>query len=321
MSVRTRYDEQIASQPEAVEAVLRAPAPAPLELARPIVLSGLGSSLHAARVAAAWIKGLGGRAVAAEAHELALRGRFGAGDQVVAVSHRGIVGFAGAVLTRAAAAGARTFAVVGLDAPAPPDAVVVRTCKTETAGTHSVSYVTALAGLGSLIGLDLSGAPALLRAALAMPAPFEAARLLAGKDPCLLAGFGLDAIAAAEAALKLKEAAFVWAEGTSVELALHGPLAALRPGMGAVTITPAGDDARRTQRLREALRIVGVSAVTCGTLDEDLPFPPCGDLLRPLISAVPLQRLAAELARLTGGDPDRTRSDVEPWKTALTKAQ
>jgi glutamine---fructose-6-phosphate transaminase (isomerizing) len=318
--MRTRYDAQIESQPDAVEAVVRAPPPGRLDLSRPILLAGLGTSLHAARVAAAWISDLGGHADAVEAHEFALRGRAPAGSWVVAISHRGR-GFTAGVLARAKASGARTCAVVGIDAGAPDAELVVRTCRNETAGTHSVSYLTALAALGRLAGLDLSEAPGLLRQALAVSAPVEQARVLVGKDPCLIAGFGIDAVAAAEAALKLKEAAFVWAEGTSVELALHGPVVALRPGMGAVTFTPAVEDAGRTQRLREALSAIGVTALTCGAANEDLSFPACSEVLRPIVSAVPLQRLAAELARLTGGDPDGTRSGVEPWKTALERSR
>ena len=36
-------------------------------------------------------------------------------------------------------------------------------------------------------------------------------------------------------------------------------------------------------------------------------FPACDEHLRPLIVAVPLQRLAAEIARLNGGDPDHSK--------------
>ena len=154
-----------------------------------------------------------------------------------------------------------------------------------------------------MLGLDLSSAPRLLRDALAEPAPADAARRLAGKDPLLIAGFGLDAIAAAEAALKLKEATFQWAEGLSVEQALHGPQAALRQGMGAILFVPDDDDGGRTVRLRELCAAVGVEVV-------DIPVARCSEAVRPLVSIVPAQRLAGEIARLTGGDPDRSRNPV-----------
>jgi glucosamine--fructose-6-phosphate aminotransferase (isomerizing) len=295
--VRFRYDEQIESQPAAVEAVLRRTR-ARLDASRPLVFCGQGTSLHAARVAAAWA---GYPARAFESHELALRVPVPDGAQVVAISHSG-GGFTAAVLRKARAAGARTFAVCGEAARADAD-VLVPTCAPERAQTHSVSYLTALAAVGQMLGLDLAEAPAALRETLSRPAPLEEARRLAGKDPLLVAGFGLDAIAAAETALKLKEATWKWAEGLAVEQALHGPQAALREGMAAV-LYPSAEDGGRTGRLRELCAGLGVEVV-------ELAVPPCSDALRPLLSAVPGQRLAAEIARLVGGDPDRSRHPVE----------
>jgi len=302
---RFAYDEQILSQPAAVQAVLDRPAPPRLDPAQPALFAGLGTSLHACRVAAAWMPG--GRAV--DAHELALRLPLGPADQVVVVTHGGTGPFAAAVLAKARAAGARSFAVVGETAPEPRADVVVRTCPAERARAHTVSYLTALAALGRLAGLDerLAEAPRLLREALAAPAPVESAGRLAGREPVLVVGFGLDAITASEAALKLKEATFAWAEGMPVELALHGPQAALRKGMGALVFTPAADDGGRTQKLRDLCRSIGVETVACGSGAEELRFPPCDELLRPLVSIVPAQRLAAEIARLAGGDPDHIR--------------
>src|SRR5262249_39717806 len=149
----------------------------------------------------------------------------------------------------------------GEHAPAPAADEIVRTCPAERAETHTVSYLTALAALGRMLGIDLSEAPELLREALALPAPVDEARALAGCDRLLVAGFGLDAITASEAALKLKEATFQWAEGMAVEQALHGPHAALRAGMGAVLIPPARDDAGRTAALRQTCLGRGVAVV------------------------------------------------------------
>src|SRR5204863_4091471 len=68
--VRFIFDDQIASQPAAVQAVLDRPAPPRLDPSKPVIFAGLGTSLHAARVAAAWA---GFPAQALDAHELALR--------------------------------------------------------------------------------------------------------------------------------------------------------------------------------------------------------------------------------------------------------
>ena len=319
--MRFLYDEQVAAQPDAVAAVLDRKVPG-LDSARRVVFAGLGTSLHACRVAAAWHGATsGGAALAVDAHELALSLRIQKEDQVVAVSHGG-GRFAAAVLAKARAAGALTIAVIGEGAREPDADHVLRTCPAERAGTHTVSYLTALAMLGMLLRdtkltAALQAVPALLREALAFPAPIEAARRLVGREPVLVTGFGLDAITASEAALKLKEATYVWAEGTSVELALHGPPAAMRAGMGAISITPAQHDGGRTAALRTVLGKLAVETVTCGRASEELRFPGCDPLVRPLVAAVPLQRLAAEIARLIGSSPDTIHRDLEPWKTAM----
>src|SRR5207248_1135987 len=146
------YDAQIESQPDAVVAVFRRPAPR-LDPSRPLLFCGQGTSLHAARIAAAWA---GYPAQALDSHDVALRSGIPSGAQVVAISHSGR-GFTAAVLRKARAAGASTFAVCGDAATADADHVV-RTCAPELAQTHSVSYVTALAALGQMLGLDLSSA-------------------------------------------------------------------------------------------------------------------------------------------------------------------
>ena len=320
--MRFLYDEQIASQPQAVQEVLADPLPPGLlDPGRPLVFAGLGSSLHAARIAAWWVAELTGgrsRPAALDAHELHFRGPLQAGEQLVVVSHRGARGLTGRLLARAREAGVRTILVAARGAPSAADALV-ETCPPETAETHSVSFTTALVRLGQLAtlvcsnGAHLSAAlrevPSLLGQALALPAPIEAAQKLLGRGPLVLGGFGLDALLAEEAALKLKEAACVWATGTSTELLLHGPVAALSGLMGAITFTPMGDDGGRTTALRSILGTLGVAELRCGP-GEELPFPSGDELVRPLAGAIAVQRLAAELARLLGTNPDLPRALV-----------
>jgi glucosamine--fructose-6-phosphate aminotransferase (isomerizing) len=286
--MRFLFDEQVESQPRALQAVLDRPTPPLLDRSRPLLFVGQGSSLHAARVAAHWA---GYPAQALEAHELALRSTTPRDAQIVAISHGG-GGFTQAVLDRSATA----IAVVGEQASVRAG-LVLRTCAAERAETHSVSYTSALAVLARLIGIDVSAAPALMRSMLEEPVPDEAARAIAGRKRALVAGFGLDAISAEEAALKLKEACFIWAEGMSVEAALHGPHFALDREMAAILFD---GDGGRTEELRRRCESAGVATFV-------LASPRCVELLRPFAHAVLAQRLAAEIARLTGGNPDTAR--------------
>ena len=328
-------DDQIAAQPEAVRDALRRTEPPQLDPERPIVFTGIGTSLHACRVAAAWTAEITEgrlRPQALETHELALRDGIRAEHQIVVVSHRGTKRFPTALLDRAKKVGAASITVTGFGAADVAGDVVLRTCADETSMTHTVSYVTALAVLGRLIARlagkrgealtnALESAPDAQERTLAVAAPVRAAEQVRDREPVLVTGFGLDAITAQETALKIKEAAYVWSEGMSVEQALHGPPAAYDERRVAITITPAHDDGERTAQLRALLADVGVTALTCGQDDEDLPFAPVHSLARPLVAIIPLQRLSAEMARLRGTNPDKIRTDAEPWSSAMKRVR
>ncbi len=323
------FDDQVKSQADAVAAAMGAEMEVRLDPSRPILFSGIGTSLHACRVAAYWVAELSGgtlRPLAVEAHELALHGRFRPQDQLVVVSHRGTKRFPNELLARAGAAGATTILVTGLGAPHPRAEFVLRTCPDESASTHTVSYVTALAVLGRLVATSLQDRdfadhltqiPTAMRETLAQPPPTGIPPRLINREPILITGFGIDEITADEAALKFKEGAYLYAEGMSQELALHGTPAVFDPRMAAILIQPGRDDGGRAPELRALLEKLGVMVLSCGTESADLGFATTGYLLRPFVAIIPLQRLVGELARRRGSNPDTTRGDVEPWKSAI----
>ncbi|RZQ61204.1 SIS domain-containing protein [Amycolatopsis suaedae] len=324
-------DSQIAVQADTVAGLLRQKTPA-LDPGRPLVFSGIGTSLHAARIAAAWtwlVTGGAVRASAVDAHDLALGYPLGPADQVVVISHRGYKRYPRAVLDVARQAGATTFAVVGADAPEQNAEYVLRTCPNETAGTFTVSYLASLTVLARLVatlpgpGADrfggrLSCVPEILQQTLAQPAPTEVAQECAASEPLLIVGSDLDAVTAAEGALKLKEGTRLWAEAMSTEFALHGTPAAFRPGMDVLTLTPGTDDGGRMATLRELLAGLGARVWTVGDDDEPLRFGHIDPWLRPFVAIVPFQRLTAELARVRDTDPDSLHGDVEPWRSLMT---
>lgn len=327
-------DDQIAAQPAEVARLLDTVVPK-LDAQRPLVFTGIGTSLHAARVAAAWVWLLFDgrvRATAIDAHDLALSYPLTSVDQVVVISHRGHKRYPRAALDKARAAGAVTVAVVGADAPDQNADVVLRTCADETAGTFTVSYLSALAVL-AVLAASLGGPntdrfagaltelPAALRSTVDAPAAASVALRCANREPLLLTGFDLDAITVSEAALKIKEGARLWTEAMSTEFSLHGTPAAFKAGMNAISLTPAADDQGRTATLRRLFAELGVNVVTCGDADEELRFAHTDPWLRPFTAIVPLQRLTAELARIRGTDPDTLHGDVEPWRSAMTRLE
>lgn len=333
---RFHLDDQIAAQPAAVRAVLARELPTPLDPERPVLFAGEGTSLHACRIAAAWISMLSGgrhRPQAVDSHSLALAGAIDERDQVVVVSHRGTKRFPGEVLRRARAVGAATICVTGEGADDVPAEVVVRTCADETSATHTVSFVSALAVLARMVApfgeagraaefsAALDEVPVAMESTLALDAPVAAARRLVDRAPILVAGFHLDAVTADEAALKIKEGAYLWAEGMSVEAALHGPVAVYGSSGAAIVIAPATEEGGRSEGLAGVCAAVGMEVLRCGPGDTDLPFADVNAWMRPMVSILPLQRLVAEVARLRGSNPDSIRTDEEPWASAMKRVR
>src|SRR5439155_20016293 len=108
-------DAQIGSAPHVFADVIARLEPRALDLAQPLVFSGIGTSLHAARVAADWVTQLtqgAARVCAVDAHDLALRHPLTGDEHVVVISHRGYKRFPTVALNRAREFGARTTAIV-----------------------------------------------------------------------------------------------------------------------------------------------------------------------------------------------------------------
>jgi glutamine---fructose-6-phosphate transaminase (isomerizing) len=122
---------------------------------------------------------------------------------------------------------------------------------------------------------------------------------------------------ALEGALKLKELAYLRAEGYAAGELKHGPIALIEPGTVVVGLAT-------RNRLREKLlsniaevHSRGATVVlvaddgdeeAAAVADHVLWVPPCSPLLSPVVGVVPLQQLAYRLARLHGHDVDRPRN-------------
>ncbi|MGU3438131.1 SIS domain-containing protein [Actinomycetes bacterium M1A6_2h] len=331
---RFNLDSQIASIPSVVRTALDAVDIPALDPTRPVSFVGVGTSLHAARIASDWVTVLSGGAVisrAVDAHDYGTWAVIRKDEQAVVISHRGTKTYPHASLRRARDAGASTIAVVGEKAPEQAADVVLRSCPNETAGTFSVSYIASLTILAQLAGsIDtttngefhaaLSKVPDSLETTLTMGDPAAVAADIKDAQTLLIAGFGIDLATAHEAALKIKEGAWMWTEGMSPEFALHGTPASYHPGIVGLLIDPAHDDGGRMDRLERVLEDLGMKALRVARDDNSsgLAFTTPHPLLQPMSSIVPFQRLTAELARVRGTDPDRMHGGREPWQSVMT---
>jgi glutamine---fructose-6-phosphate transaminase (isomerizing) len=125
---------------------------------------------------------------------------------------------------------------------------------------------------------------------------------------------------ALEGALKLKEIAYLHAEGFAAGELKHGPIALIQNGLPVFcVIPPQGRDQLHDKMLSGIQEVRARGALTiCLAEEGDAAIEPYADvlirlprvpvLLQPLVAAVPLQLFACELASLLGHDVDQPRN-------------
>ena len=314
-------------QDDALEA-----AAAALRAQERVLLAGVGSSWHAARVGElllAHAGRLGPRVRALPASELTGYGPApDAGTALVVLSHRGSTRAAREALAGVRAAGGVGVAVTGqgADGLAAADHVL-RTVEQEASACHTVSYTSALrvlAALAARVGGDAAFAheleelPDRLATLLGQEAWEDLAGRFADRPRYWLVGGGPSAATACEGALKLAEASRATALGLECEQFLHGPLAALEPADVVVVIAPPGPSRARCLDVARAVHAVGAPLVALGPEDdgelaalaaETIALPPVPELLSPILAVVPLQLLAYHLAVRRGANPDTLRAE------------
>jgi len=168
---------------------------------------------------------------------------------------------------------------------------------------------------------ELAGTPELIQRVLDQLGSIErlAAQFLEKKSVLFL-GRHVGYPVALEGALKLKELAYLHAEGFPAGELKHGPIALVEPGVPVfVVVPPQGRDQLHDKvvsniqevRARGALTVVlaeeGDAEVT-PYADVLFPLPRVSTLLQPLVATVPLQFFACELATLKGYDVDQPRN-------------
>jgi glucosamine--fructose-6-phosphate aminotransferase (isomerizing) len=149
----------------------------------------------------------------------------------------------------------------------------------------------------------------------------ELGRNLADAKAVLFLGRHVGYPVALEGALKLKELAYMHAEGFAAGELKHGPIALIEDGLPVVVVMPS-PKGRATLHSKLLSNIKQVQARGARTIviaeegdDTVRPFadhlievPAVPTLLQPLVSTVPLQVLAAEIARSRGFDVDKPRN-------------
>ena len=150
-----------------------------------------------------------------------------------------------------------------------------------------------------------------------MPEIEAVAREFEGVHNSLYLGRGVNFPAALEGALKLKEISYVHAEGYPAAEMKHGPIALIDENMPVVFIAP--NDAvykKVVANMQEVKarggRIIAITTAGNGDLshlaDHQLRVPQTDPLLSPIVTSIPLQLLAYDVAVARGCDVDRPRN-------------
>jgi glucosamine--fructose-6-phosphate aminotransferase (isomerizing) len=122
---------------------------------------------------------------------------------------------------------------------------------------------------------------------------------------------------ALEGALKLKELAYLRAEGYPAGELKHGPIALIEPGTVVVGVATRNNLREKFLANIAEVHSRGATVVlvaedgddeAAAVADHVLRVPPIAPLLSPVIGVLPLQQLAYRLARLHGHDVDRPRN-------------
>lgn len=145
----------------------------------------------------------------------------------------------------------------------------------------------------------------------------EAAKKLKDFKGFLYLGRGVSYPIALEGALKLKELAYLHAEGYAAGEMKHGPLALIDARMAIVVVAPTDDLIEKTISNLQEAKARGGKIISIGTGENPslksmseyyLSIPSASWMTHPLISVVPLQLMAYHLADSLGYDVDQPRN-------------
>ncbi|NXY94439.1 glutamine--fructose-6-phosphate transaminase (isomerizing) [Streptomyces sp. BR123] len=262
---------------------------------------------------------------------------------VVAISQSGETMDTLMALRHAREQGAKVLAICntnGSTIPRESDAVLYTHAGPEVAVASTKAFLTQLVAcylvalyLGQVRGTkwgdeiqavirELSDIAAAVDAVLETMEPVRAlARSLADKNTVLFLGRHVGYPVALEGALKLKELAYMHAEGFAAGELKHGPIALIEKDLPVVVVVPSprGRSVLHDKivsniqeiRARGARTIViaeeGDRAVV-PYADHLIRIPATPTLLQPLVATVPLQVFACELATARGNEVDQPRN-------------
>ncbi len=259
---------------------------------------------------------------------------------IIAISQSGETMDTLMAVRHAKAAGGRVLAICNTNSstiPRESDAVLYTHAGPEIAVASTKALLTQIIAV-YLIGLHLgqvngslkdSEVKALYKELLELPGKIEQiletveplrelTRTFAQNNTVLFLGRNIGYPVALEGALKLKELAYIHAEGFAGGELKHGPIALIDQGTPVIAILPAGHEHALDEKMLSNIQEVKARGARVIVIAEEgahvegaehiirIPIAPA--LFQPMLATVPLQVFAYEMAVVRGNDVDQPRN-------------
>lgn len=306
-----------------------------------VILTGIGTSYHAALVGSWLLRAAGVDARAVLSFDLAHYPEsypLNARDAVIVMAHTGVKRFSGEALARANAAGATVLSLGSRTAEHPGSRLVLRTTDRETSAAYTASHLlamTALAQVAVALGegraapgvtgfrTALDGLPDQVAGVLAREAEIEPVARGAVERRSYVAGVGPNEATALELVIKAREAAHAHIDALAAEQFLHGPMVAVNAGDQAILVNVPGAGTERIGEIAAVLAAMGADLWLVGQGVEAVPdatvfaLPELPEILSPLLAVIPMQLCAYGMAAARGINPDTFRRDDPRYAAAF----
>jgi glucosamine--fructose-6-phosphate aminotransferase (isomerizing) len=263
-----------------------------------------------------------------------------AGTLVIAISQSGETMDTLMAVRHAKAAGGRVLAICNTNSstiPRESDAVLYTHAGPEIAVASTKALLTQMVAV-YLIGLHLAQVNGALKDAeveslykelLELPGKIEQiletveplralTRSFAENNIVLFLGRNIGYPVALEGALKLKELAYIHAEGFAGGELKHGPIALIDKGTPVIAILPAGHEHALDEKMLSNIQEVKARGARVIVIAEEgahvegaehiIRIPVVPALFQPVLATVPLQVFAYEMAVARGNDVDQPRN-------------
>ena len=259
---------------------------------------------------------------------------------VIAISQSGETMDTLMAVRHAKAAGARVLSICNTNSstiPRESDAVLYTHAGPEIAVASTKALLTQIIAV-YLIGLHLAQAngslsdnqvheiynellelPGKIEQILETVEPLrELTRKFAKNDTVLFLGRNIGYPVALEGALKLKELAYIHAEGFAGGELKHGPIALIDQGTPVIAILPAGKEHALDEKMLSNIQevkargarviVIAEEGVAVEGAEHVITIPNVRPIFQPILATVPLQVFAYEMAVARGNDVDQPRN-------------